>query len=319
MSGPGSDTVSRLLEHFRRMLVIRFFEEEILALHAAGDVVGSTHLCAGQEAIPSGAVVVLQPGDTVFTTYRGHGWALALGVPLEAMFGELMGRAGGICGGRAGSAYLTAPAYGLYGENAIVGAQTALALGPALAARFDGSGRVSLASLGEGAMNQGATTEALNFAAAMKLPAIFVCENNGYSELTPTDRMVGSMAFAARAEALGAAADEVDGNDPLAVEAVVAEAAARARRGAGPTFVEARTARLVGHYIGDAQTYRSREEMDSVRENEPLARLRRRLASDSSELALIETETREAIDRAVRAAREQPFPEPSTATTHVYA
>ena len=319
MSAARIDVRERRLQHFRRMLEIRLFEEQIAALHAAGEIIGSTHLCAGQEAVPSGAVVSLQRGDVVFATYRGHGWALALGVPLKAMFAELMGRAGGICGGRGGSAYLTAPRYGLYGENAIVGAQTSLALGPALAARFDNSGRLSLASLGEGAMNQGATTESLNFAAAMKLPVIFVCENNSYSELTPTIDMVGSMEFCARAAALGLAAVKIDGNDPLEVEAAIAEAALRARRGDGPTFVEAITARLVGHYIGDAQMYRSPEEMNAVREDDPLERLKRQLDPDSSDVRAVEVETHALIDRAVVAARDQPHPEPSAATAHVYA
>ena len=301
------------------MLTIRMFEEKVAALHAAAEIVGSTHLCAGQEAVPSGAVAALRQGDAVFATYRGHGWAIALGVPLEAMFGELMGRAGGICGGRGGSAYLTAPRYGLYGQNAIVGAQTALALGPALAARFDNSDRISVASLGEGAMNQGATTESLNFAAAMKLPVIFICENNGYSELTRTVNMVGSMAFCARAASLGLAAVEVDGNDPLEVEAAVVDAAAKARRGEGPTFIEARTARLVGHYIGDAQSYRLPDEIEHIRNDEPLERLKRQAGRDSGELIAIEAETQAAIDLALRAAREQPYPEASAATSHVYA
>jgi TPP-dependent pyruvate/acetoin dehydrogenase alpha subunit len=310
---------SRLLERFRQMLTIRLFENRVADLHAAGEIVGSTHLCAGQEAIPTGAAAALAQGDVVFATYRGHGWALALGVPLEAMFGELMGRAGGICGGRGGSAYLTAPANGLYGENAIVGAQTALALGPALAARFDESGRISLASLGEGAMNQGATTEAMNFAAAMKLPVVFVCENNSYSELTPTVEMVGSLDFCARASALGLVAAKIDGNDPLVVEGAVAEAATRARAGEGPTFIEALTARVVGHYIGDAQTYRSSEEMEAVRRDDPLERVRRQFGPDDAELAEIESQAQMAIERAVAAASAQPYPDTSTATAFVYA
>lgn len=307
------------LDLLRTMGTIRQFEEEILELHAAGEVVGSVHLCVGQEAIPVGAVAAIEGGDLVFATYRGHGWAIARGVPLEAMFGELMGRAGGTNGGRAGSANLSAPSFGFFGENAIVGAQTVIALGPALAARYDGSRRVSVVSLGEGAMNQGATNEALNFAAAFRLPVIFVCENNAYSELTPTVAMVAKMNFAERAEAFGVTAVIVDGNDPLTVFESVREAAERARNGGGPAFIEAMTARLVGHYIGDVQNYRPEEELRAALDGDPIERLRRHLEAEGHDPETILREVRSEVQTARDRAREQDLADVATVHEHVYA
>ena len=236
------------------------------------------------------------------------------------MFGELMGRAGGICGGRGriGLPHRTR-VRPLRRELDRRGADSARARA-ALAARFDGSGRVSLASLGDGAMNQGARTRGAQLRRGDEA-AVDLRLREQRLFRTDTDRQDGRKHGLCRPRGrhFGIAADEVDGNDPLAVEAVVAEAAARARRGAGPTFVEARTARLVGHYIGDAQTYRPGKRWTASGRTSRSRGSGRRLASDSSELAVIEAETREAIDRAVLAAREQPFPEPSTATAHVYA
>ena len=149
------------------------------------------HLCIGQEAGPVGVCSVLGPDDALFSTYRGHGWAIARGVPLHEMFAELLGRESGVNGGRGGSAYLTAPQYGFNGENSIVGGGVPIALGAALAGRYDGTNRVAVTVFGEGAMNQGSVNEALNLAAAFLLPVLFVCENNEWSELTPTKDMVG--------------------------------------------------------------------------------------------------------------------------------
>lgn len=312
-----------LLESLARMWRIRFFEEEVVRLRAVGDVVGSVHLCNGQEAIYVGTCAALDlPTDLVFPTYRGHGWALATGVPLEAMFGELLGREGGTNGGRGGSAYLSAPAYGMFGENSIVGAGAPIATGAALASTFDGSGRVSVASFGEGAMNQGAVHEAMNFASARRLPVLFLIENNRYSELTPSESMVRSDRFYKRGSAYGIPGVRVDGNDVEAVRATVAYLAEQARAGHGPAIIEATTERLVGHYIGDAQTYRAAGELESAATREPIVR---------AEQALLTTgTTRDALDQvreheldSVRQAAAQalrmPKADPSTVRQHLYA
>jgi pyruvate dehydrogenase E1 component alpha subunit len=259
---------------------IRGFEEQVRELSLARRIIGSVHLSIGQEAIPVGACAALEPRDAVFATYRGHGWALAKGVPMQGAFAELLGRATGLNGGRGGSAYFTDPAHGFHGENSIVAGAAPIAVGAALAARHDGSGRVAVTSFGDGATNQGAFHEAMNFAAAFKLPVVFVCENNGYSELTPIAGMVGEPELWRRAAGYGMPGHRIDGNSVDEVRDAVAEAVHRARSGGGPSFLEAMTERLVGHYIGDAEQYRPAGEVDRAREREPIERLRRELIAD---------------------------------------
>lgn len=317
-----STSIERDLECFRQMCRIRFFEEKVLQLRVANEIVGSVHLCNGQEAIPVGTCSVLADQDAVFATYRGHGWALARGVPADTLFAELLGRTTGVNGGRGGSAYFSASQYGFYGENSIIGAGAPIATGAALAATFDASGRVSVTVFGEGAMNQGSVHEAMNFAAAMSLPVIFVCENNGYSELTPTKDMVRSDAFAERAASYGMPGERVDGNDPNAVSQIIAQAVDLARSGGGPSLVEAMTARLVGHYIGDAQLYRTQEELEAAQADEPLVRMRSRLESlgrSHSELADLEADIHNQIELAAGKALKAARPTVATAREHLYA
>ena len=304
------------------MLRIRLTEEAILSLRLAGTIVGSVHLSNGQEAIPVGVVGVREPQDVVFATYRGHGWALACGLPVVELLGELCGRATGVNGGRGGSAYLSAPDHGFYGENSIVGAGAPLAVGAALASRYDSSRRVAIAVFGDGALNQGSVHEALNMASAFDLPVVFVCENNGYSELTRIEAMVKDPILSNRAAGYGIPGVRVDGNDPAAVRTVAADAIARARAGGGPTLIEALTQRIVGHYIGDAETYRRPGELDTARENEPLARLRRYFTEaglDEAAVADLERPVRDEVEQAVSEAIGAPFADPSTVLEHLYA
>ena len=261
------------LDDLEAMCRIRVFEERVRELALAREVIGSVHLCIGQEAIPVGVCTVLEPRDAVFATYRGHGWALARGVAPEAMFAELLGRATGSNGGRGGSAYLSSARDGFYGENSIVAGSAPIAVGAALAATFDGSGRVAVVAFGDGALNQGSMHEAMNFASAFALPVVFVCENNLYSELTPIADMVADPELWHRAAAYGMPGVRVDGNDVAAVRAAAREAVERARSGDGPSLIEAMTERLVGHYIGDAEQYRPAGEVDRAREREPIVRL----------------------------------------------
>lgn len=308
------------LEDYRSMLTIRRFEEKVLALRMAEQIVGSVHLCIGQEAIPVGTCASRQPTDPVFATYRGHGWALACGSDLESLFCELLGRRGGTNQGRAGSAYLTDASVHFMGENSIVGAGAPIAVGAALASSIDGTNEVAICALGDGAMNQGAVHEALNLASAMRLPVVFVCENNRYSELTPIDDMVGEPRLWRRAAGYGMVGVRIDGNDPAAVRRAAGEALRRARHGGGPTLMEAMTQRLCGHYIGDAETYRSAGEVQRAAEDEPIVRLRDALATDyAADLAAIERAVTGQIGAAAAAALAAPLADPSTARCHVHA
>lgn len=300
---------------------IRRTEEAIHSLWSVGAIVGSVHLSNGQEAIPVGVVGAREPQDAVFATYRGHGWALACGLPVVDLLAELCGRANGVNGGRGGSAYLSASDYGFYGENSIVGAGAALAVGAALAARYDNSRRVAIAVFGDGALNQGTVHESMNMASAFSLPVVFVCENNGYSELTRIEAMVKDPILSNRAAGYGIPGVRVDGNDPAAVRTIAAEAIARARAGGGPTLVEALTQRLVGHYIGDAETYRRPGELEAAREDEPLARLRRRFVEaglTDAELLELEHPVHDEVGRAVAQATAGPLADPTTALEHMY-
>ena len=313
---------TELLDTYRSMVTIRRFEERVLELRRADVFAGSIHLCAGQEAVPVGALAALDRDDRVVATYRGHGWALACGVPLERLMAEVCQRATGVNGGRGGSAHLMAPEFGLLGENSIVGGGMPIAAGAALAAQVAESGRVAAVSIGDGATSQGATHEALVFAAYRKLPLVVVCENNGWSEMTPIDRIVPVADLSARAAGLGIAGASVDGNDPIAVRDAVAEAAARARAGDGPTFIEARCHRLWAHYNGDAEHYRPAADRDAAQAADPVASLRDRLAEAGvaeSELAALEREATDLVDAAAREAETAPGPDPAGARAHVHA
>jgi 2-oxoisovalerate dehydrogenase E1 component len=312
---------SRLRESYRRMLTIRLFEERCLQL-SADAIAGSIHLCGGQEAIPVGARAALLTGDTAVATYRGHGWAIEWGIPLVDLLAEICQRADGINGGRAGSPYLTAPQYGFIGENSIVGAGVPIATGVALAAKLAETGKVCIVSIGDGAMNQGATHEGLNFAAVRELPVIFVVENNGWSEMTPISETAKLDDLAERASAYGMPGLTVDGNDPDAVRIAVGEAAARARSGAGPTLIEAKTVRLMAHYNRDIEHYRTSEDKAHAKLCDPLPRLRARLLESGvadSELELLEAEIAAELNSIVEEVLAMPAPDPATARHHVVA
>lgn len=303
------------------MAVLRYLEECVRQLRLAEEVVGSVHLALGQEAIPVGACAALQPHDTLNVTYRGHGWAVAKGVPPERILAELLGRETGTNGGRGGSAYLSSREHLFLGENSIVGAGAPIALGPALAARYDGSQRVSIAVFGDGALNQGSVSEAFNFAAAFRLPVVFICENNGLSELTRIEDMVAEPELWKRAAGFGFPGVRVDGNDPVAVSITVSHAVARARSGEGPTLIEAVTERIAGHYIGDNELYRREGELELALAREPIVVSRARLIRmglTSAEIDDIEARSRDVIDRAVDAARAAELSSTSTVKDHLY-
>lgn len=309
----------RLATDLRAMWRIRVFEEKVQSWCGSGEVRGSVHLCVGQEAGPVGACDALGEDDALFATYRGHGWAIARGVPPRPLFAELLGRATGVNGGRGGSAYFSAPEYGFFGENSIVGGGASHAVGAALAGRHDGTDRIAMTVFGDGAMNQGAVHEAMNFAAAFDLPVLFLCENNRYSELTPIRDMVRNERLTERATSLGIPAARIDGNDPAEVRATVEDYAEAAREGGGPAFVELITQRLVGHYVGDVQQYRTRDELEADGRAEPIARAVVALAEAGVDTGAIEREARVEVEAAATAALEDPAADAGKVEEHLYA
>jgi 2-oxoisovalerate dehydrogenase E1 component len=304
---------------YRSMALIRRFEEQCLELGREGHVAGSIHLCLGQEAIPVGAVAGLQPQDRILSTYRGHGWALAAGSDPLSLMAEIAQRAAGVNGGRAGSPLLSDPQVGFLGENSIIGAGVSIADGVALASRAQGTERVVLTSIGDGAMNQGGTSEGMIFAAARKLPVIFLCENNGWSEMTPTHETVMHEHVAQRAQGIGIESHLVDGGDPFAVEAAVRAAAEKCRRGEGPVFLECKTVRLSGHYNKDIQHYRPEEDAAAARSADPLVRFVEGRHLPDSEVDALDASVFEEVARIAVRVRDLPAPDPATARDHVYA
>lgn len=234
-----------LLPLYEKMLLIRRAEERLAQECVKGSLPGGVHLYIGQEAVAIGACSELENRDYITSTHRGHGHFLAKGGDINAMFAEIWGKRTGICRGMGGSMHVADVSKGILGANGIVGAGFAIATGAAFGARLDGDGRVALCFFGDGAANQGSFTESMNISSAWKLPAIFVCENNGLSEFTVTSTVSGAP-LVDRAKAFMPAV-AVDGNDILAVQAAVREAVARARRGEGPSFIECSTYRIRGH------------------------------------------------------------------------
>jgi acetoin:2,6-dichlorophenolindophenol oxidoreductase subunit alpha len=301
------------LPAYARMLLIREFEQAIHRLFLKGEVHGTTHLSAGQEAVPVGVCMALNDDDYLSGTYRGHGHALAKGTDPEGLAAEMLGRATGVCSGRAGSMNVVDLAHGLVGCFGIVGGSIAAATGAALSAR--GQGRVSVAMFGDGAANQAYFHECLNFAAVLSLPALYVCENNLYGEFTPMAEVTAGGQIAARAGAYGIPFEVIDGNDLWAVHEAAREAVARARAGEGPTLIECRTYRHFGHSKSDPATYRPDDELERWLERDPLRIARERLVAagiPDEEIAALEEETRQELEAAVEAARAAPFPDPAT-------
>jgi 2-oxoisovalerate dehydrogenase E1 component len=247
---PGKSSAVALL---REMLLIRELEERVIALSQATppQVIGSTHSCAGQEGVPVGTLAGLRESDQIVATYRGHGWALASGLPLVEVLGEICHRRLGLNGGHAGSAYMMAPDRRFIGENSIVGAGVPIACGVAMSNLYRANGGVVAVSVGDGAFNQGATHEGLVFAAARRLPVLILCENNGWAVYTPTDLVFKVDRIAQRADGYGIPGFTIDGTDPLIVRDTVRQAADQAREGGGPVLIECRVPRLWGHYNRD--------------------------------------------------------------------
>lgn len=314
------ESVRPYLESYGRMLLIRMFEQEMHRLFLKGEVHGTTHLAAGQEAVPVGVCQALEPDDYLAGTYRGHGHALAKGTTAEQMVAEMLGRATGVCGGRSGSMNVIDRAKGLVGCYGIVGGSIAACTGAALSAR--NQGRVATAFFGDGATNQAYFFECLNFVKVMNLPAVFVCENNWYGEFTPMEKVTAGANIAKRAEPFDVPARVVDGNDLWAVVEAATEAVDRARSGGGPTLLECQTYRHYGHSKSDPGKYRPEGELEKWKERDPLLLARQRLLDEGLEaeaVDAVEEATRQELDQAVEAALAAPYPDPAVKATEFAA
>jgi 2-oxoisovalerate dehydrogenase E1 component len=314
----------QLLALYRTMLLIRRTEEQLVKFYAAGKIYGGMHTYVGEEAVASGVCAHLRDDDTVFSTHRGHGHAVAKGVPPRELIAEVLGRATGTSGGRGGSMHLFKPEIGFMGSSGIVGPCITLAAGGAYSARLLKTDRVSVAFFGDGASHNGAFHEGLNLATAWKLPALFVCENNLYATEVPLAKSAGNPDIASRAAAYGMPGIAVDGNDVLAVYRAAGEAVARARAGGGPTLIECRTYRTRAHAEGMRDAgYRTLEEIAAWKERDPIRLFRDRLlAADwagEEEIGTLEAEIKALAEEAGKFAEASPPPDPATVTQHIYA
>jgi pyruvate dehydrogenase E1 component alpha subunit len=308
------------LEMAERMLRIRAFETQANQLYVSAKMPGLTHLYVGEEAVAVGICSALRRDDTITSTHRGHGHCIAKGADVRLMYCELLGREEGYCKGKGGSMHIADHANGNLGANAIVGGSTGIATGAGFSAKALGSDRVSVCFFGEGALGQGLLYEVMNMASLWKLPVIYVCENNLYNEYTPYEDVTAG-SITARAEAFGIPAEEVDGQDVLAVYEAATRAVGRARRGEGPSFLECRTYRYHGHHVGDVDRsyYRAKDEEERWQvERDPITLLAARLGDDA-ELERIRERVEAEIADAVKYALNAAFPDPSEVTNHVYA
>jgi 2-oxoisovalerate dehydrogenase E1 component len=314
-----------MLDLYRTMQLIRQCEEQLARSHQRGLVHGACHTYVGQEAIAAGVCAHLRPDDVVFSTHRGHGHALAKGVPPRELFAELFGRATGCSRGRGGSMHLFAPEVGMMGTSGIVGPCILQAAGAGYSFKLLKNDRVAVAFFGDGAVNNGAFHEGINLAAIWKLPVLFVCENNQFATEVPFKDAAGNPNVAMRGAAYGLPGIEVDGNDALAIERAAGEAIGRARGGGGPTLLECKTYRTRAHAEGMGDfTYRTREEVEAWKTQCPIKRLRQTRRQDNgdalaTECDRIDSEIAGMVADAQTFAESSPWPEPQSATEHVFA
>jgi len=315
--------VNLLVKLYREMLQLREFELKVQDLYRRGLLPGFVHLYVGEEAVAVGVCSNLQPADLVYSTHRGHGHALAKGVPGREVLAELWGKTTSSSGGRGGSMHMYAPEYGFMGTNGIVGAGIPLATGSALSAKLLKSGQVVVAFFGDGAVNTGSFHEGLNLGAGWNLPVVYVCENNLYATEMAFKRATKNTSVQSRAAAYKMPGVEVNGSDVVAIYAAARAAIEQARSGEGPTLIEAKTYRFVGHHEGDPGTsYRTKEEVDGWKARCPIKSLREKLLRDGSvsreSVEKIEGEVEQWIEAAVQFARESPEPDPASVFEHIY-
>ena len=323
-SSTGQIDVETLRDLHRRMVRIRLFEEAAGRLFEQGKMPGFLHLYVGQEAVASGVCVALREDDQISSTHRGHGHLVAKGGDLNLMMAELMGKATGYCKGRGGSMHICDLDLGMLGANGIVGGGAPIAVGAGFANKYRGGDTVSIVFFGDGSTNIGAFHEAANMAAALRLPVVFICENNEYGEYTPREKTMAITDVVERAAAYGMPGVIVDGMDAIAVYEATLEAVARARRGDGPSFVECKTYRYYNHH--GVQTlgmkYRSDEEVELWKGRDPIPAFESRVTEaglmTAEEIAAVHAEIGAEVDAAVQFGEESPMPEPSTLFEDVY-
>ena len=313
------------LRMYRQMVRIRTFEDSANQLYLSAKMPGLTHMYSGEEAVAVGICEALTDDDRITSTHRGHGHCVAKGAEFKEMFRELLGKAEGYCRGKGGSMHIADQSHGNLGANAIVGGSMGIATGSALRAKLLGQNDVTVCFFGDGATAQGLLYEVMNMAALWKLPVIYACENNGYSEYTRTEEIAAG-SITARAEAFGIEAFKVDGQDVLAVNELTQKLVARCRKGEGPFFVELETYRYHGHHVGDInrEYYRSKAEEKDWKENrDPIIRFRSWLVeqgiASEAEIDAMNAEIEKDAAEAVAYAEAAPYPDVSEVDMHVYA
>lgn len=320
---PNEPSLERRLELYRLQFQLRVFEQRAHELFIEGLVRGTSHLGTGQEAIAAGFAAAMRPDDYTLNTYRGHNHVIARGASMAKVMGELMGRGGGLMGGKGGSMHLISVEHGSLGSYAIVGAHLPIANGAAWSAQLRGSGQVTVCFFGDGTTNIGAFHEALNVAVVWNLPVIFVCENNQYMEYTPIGSVTAVDHPAAdRAAAYGLERILIDGNDLDVVLATAQRAVARARDGGGPSLIEAETYRHGGHSRADPASYRPAEEVREWMTRDPVVRYRERLKGlgvTEDTLAALDAEVRAEVEANIDEARAMPRPAENSRDTHVWS
>jgi TPP-dependent pyruvate/acetoin dehydrogenase alpha subunit len=309
-----------LRDCLREMLLIRRFEEKVEERFRAGELPGFLHVAIGQEAVAVGVCRALEEGDTIASTHRAHGHTLAKGTPPNAVMAELYGKVEGCSHGYGGSMHLYDVERGNLGANAVVGGGLPAVTGAALAYKLRGESHVAVAFFGDGATNIGTFHESLNMAQLWGVPAVFVCENNHWAESTPAKQHLPLKDMMDRARGFDMHAIKVDGQDVEAVYAATREALDYARSGRGPVFLDVETYRLVGHYVGDPQVYRDKDELRRLRETEdPITKLREKLELSDEEFEELDGEIVEIVEASVEFAKAGTDPAPEDALKNVYA
>src|SRR3954451_25276295 len=316
----GTLSSEQLREFFREMLLIRRFEEKVEERFRAGELPGFLHVAIGQEAVAVGVVRALEDGDVIASTHRANGHTLAKGTTPNELMAELYGKMEGCSHGYGGSMHLYDIERGNLGANAVVGGGLPAITGAALAFKFRGEPRVAVAFFGDGATNIGTFHESLNLAQLWNVPAVFVCEDNHWAESTPESQHSPIRDLSKRAEAFGMKSMKVDGQDVEEVNKVASRAVKHARDGKGPVFLHVETQRLVGHYIGDPQVYRDKDELQRLQETrDPITLLRQKLALSDADFESVDREVQELVEASVEFAKNGTDPKPEDAMKNIYA
>jgi TPP-dependent pyruvate/acetoin dehydrogenase alpha subunit len=319
---PEGLTKDQLLAMYRRIRLIRGFEETAQKLYEAGEITGFLHLSIGQEAVPVGTCTALRHDDYITSTHRGHGDVIGKGCEVKYMFAELYGRTTGYCKGKGGSMHIADFSQGIIGANGIVSGGLPIITGVGLSIKMRGSDQVAVCFFGDGATAEGGFHEALNLASLWQIPVLFVCQNNLYGLSQPWERTAYDCDLAQRARSYHIPGECVDGMDAIAVYRAVKQGVDRARAGGGPSFIEAKTYRFLGHYVGDPALYMPPEERAAWRERDAIVRLSRQLRDwgylTEDEDAQMGAEVEAELQAGVEFARSSPIPAPEEALTDVY-